>query len=217
MALALHSVFDEAFHPYGQVVRGYDFEPLLAALREKTPLPQEGVIYFPSVPALEELPVFGQLTNRCYGGMPIQIGCCNGRNHTLGCLEYHRDSEVDIAAQDCILLLARQEEMISGKLDTACVKAFLLPAGTGVELYATTLHYAPCGRTPESGFQVVIVLPRGTNTDKPDIEEKNEEDRLLLARNKWLIAHAEAPEAAKGAYVGLTGENIRLTGKETVE
>lgn len=217
MAIALHSVFDEAFRPYGQVVRGYDFEPLLAALREKTPLPENGVIYFPSVPELEEQPVCRELSDRYYGGMPIQIGCCNGYNDTLGCLEYHRDSEVDIAAQDCILLLARQDEIIGGKLDTACVKAFLLPAGTGVELYATALHYAPCGRTPDSGFQVVIVLPRGTNTDKPAIEGKNAEDRLLFARNKWLIAHNEAPEAAQGAYVGLTGENLKITGKETAE
>lgn len=217
MAIALQSVFDEAFRPYGQVVRGYDFEPLLAALREKTPLPEKGVIYFPSVFELEEQPVCRELSGRYYGGMPIQIGCCNGHNDTLGCLEYHRDSEVDIAAQDCILLLARQDEIVDGKLNTACVKAFLLPAGTGVELYATALHYAPCGRTPESGFQVVIVLPRGTNTEKPAIERKNAEDRLLFARNKWLIAHSEAPEAAQGAYVGLTGENLKITGKETVE
>lgn len=217
MAITLKSVLDKAFCPYGQVVSGYEFNPLLAALREKTPLPEKGVVYLPSVPELEQLPVFRQLADRYYGGMPIQIGCCNGRNDTLGCLEYHRDSEVDIAAQDCILLLARQEEITEGKLDTAHVRAFLLPAGTGVELYATTLHYAPCGRTPESGFQVVIVLPRGTNTEKPAIEEKNAEDRLLFARNKWLIAHREAPEAAQGAYVGLTGENLKITGKETVE
>lgn len=217
MAMVLKSVFDDAFRPYGQVVRGYDFEPLLSALREKTPLPEKGVIYFPSVAELEALPVFQELSDRYYGGMPIQIGCCNGVNDSLGCLEYHRDSEVDIAAQDSILLLARQDEIINGKLDSAHIRAFLLPAGTGVELYATTLHYAPCGRTPESGFQVVIVLPRGTNTAKPAIEEKNEEDRMLLARNKWLIAHADAPEAARGAYVGLTGDILKITGKEKVE
>ncbi|MCI8624448.1 MAG: DUF4867 family protein [Provencibacterium sp.] len=214
MSLALESVFSESFRSYGQVVSGYDFVPLLAALREKTPLPETGVVYLPSEPALEELPVYGELANRYYGGMPIQLGYCNGVNDTLGCLEYHRDSEVDIAADDCILLLARQEEIAEGKLDTAKVRAFLLPAGTGVELYATTLHYAPCGRTPESGFRVVIVLPRGTNTGKPAIQEGNLEDRWLFACNKWLLAHAEAPEAGQGAYVGLTGENLHITGEE---
>ena len=44
-------------------------------------------------------------------------------------------------------------------LDTALVKAFRLPAGVLVELYATTLHYAP-SNLGDAGFRVTIVLPR---------------------------------------------------------
>ena len=36
------------------------------------------------------------------------------------------------------------------------------------------------------------------------------EGALLWARNKWLLAHPDSSEAAAGAFVGLTGENLRL-------
>ena len=44
----------------------------------------------------------------------------------------------------------------------------------------------------------------------PKFEVKNVEDGWMTARNKWLLAHAESSEAAGGAYVGLTGENIDI-------
>lgn len=77
-------------------------------------------------------------------------------------------------------------------------------------MYATTLHYAPCSSNAASCFQVSIVLPKGTNTEKPEITVKCLEDQLLWVKNKWLLAHPDSPEAGEGAYVGLTGENIRL-------
>ena len=143
-------------------------------------------------------------------GLPIQIGYCNGRNAVLNCLEYHRDSEVDVFASKAVLLVALEQEIEDGKLCTDCVRAFRVPAGTAVELYATTLHYAPCSPDPGSGFQVSIVLPRGTNTDIPKTESKAMEDRMLWAKNKWLLSHVDAPEAHDGAYIGLIGENLRL-------
>ena len=51
---------------------------------------------------------------------------------------------------------------------------------------------------------------KDTNTEKPAIEPKNLEDKLLWARNKWLIAHPDSSEAKQGAFVGLTGINIDL-------
>ena len=78
------------------------------------------------------------------GGMPVELGMCWGRNTKLNCLEYHRDSELHIGAAPFVLLLARQEEIGDGVLDTGKVKAFRAPAGAVVEVYATTLHYAPC-------------------------------------------------------------------------
>ena len=210
MGLTIQKVTDEAFAVYGRVVTGYDMEEMLRALL-KTPA-GESVEYIPSVESLEATPAMKEFSANCYGGMPIQIGYCNGKNTKLNCLEYHRDSEIDVAGEDCILLLAKQQDSVGKLLDTAKVEAFYCPAGTAVELYATTLHYAPCSARLGETFRVAIILPKGTNYDKPQITVKNEDDRRLFASNKWLIAHPEASEAKAGAVIGLTGENIDIAG-----
>lgn len=207
--MIIHSVFDAAFAPYGKVLEGYDTKALLETLKTVTPVP-EGVDYVPSQPELEALPIAGQFAANAYGGMPIQLGWCNGHNTKLNCLEYHRDSELNIGTEDFILLVAKEDDMVDGRLDTAKVKAFRAPAGAVVEVYATTLHYAPCSAAPGAGFQVVIVLPRGTNGPKPAITPINGEDETLWACNKWLLAHADSSEAAQGAPVRLDGINVDI-------
>lgn len=207
--MKIYPVTDSAFAPYGKVLVGYDTAELLRTLEAVTPLP-EGTEYTVSQPELEALPIAAQLRDNAYGGMPVQLGWCNGRNTSLNCLEYHRDSELNIGADDFILLLAKAEDITGGIVDTARVKAFRAPAGAVVEVYATSLHYAPCKVPEKEGFRVVIVLPRGTNTDKPESAPVTEEDRWLWARNKWLLAHPESSEAAQGAHIGLSGENIDL-------
>lgn len=205
--MKLLSVFDEEFAPYGKVVTGYDVAPLLAKLEETTPKPADGVIYVPSDSVLESLPVYRQIQDNLYGGMPIQIGYCNGTNTKLNCVEYHRDSEIDIPADDMVFLVALECEIKDSKLDASCVKAFTAPKGTVVELYATTLHYAPCSGHKGDGFRVIIVLPKGTNEAKPEITPVNDEDKMLFAANKWLLAHPDSSEAGQGAVVGIVGEN----------
>ena len=180
--MKIYPVTDPAFAPYGKILEGYDLAELLQVLKEKTPVP-EGTGYVASQPELEALPIAEELSLRAYGGMPIQLGWCNGHNTTLNCLEYHRDSELNCGVQDFILLLAKEDEIENGHLDTGKVKAFRVP----------------------------IALPRGTNGPKPEITPKNGEDQLLWACNKWLLAHAESPEAAQGAPVRLDGVNIDLT------
>ena len=151
-----------------------------------------------------------EISEHCFGGMPVQLVWCNGHNTTLNCLEYHRDSEFNLGTEDFILLLARQEEIEDGILDTAKVKAFKVPAGVLVEVYATTLHYAPCHADPDKGFRVLVALPWLTNTDRPMMDNKTPEDEIMTARNKWLLAHPESSEAKGGAKVGLKGENIDI-------
>ena len=207
--MEIKSVLDKEFAPYGQIHEGYDLDSLLVAM-DAIPMPEEGTAYQPSIEALEAQPVFGQLERSAYGGMPVQLGMCWGRNTKLNCLEYHRDSEFNVGTDDFILLLAKQEDIVDGALDTAKVKAFRVPAGVLVEVYATTLHYAPCHTDGNKGFRVAVALPRGTNTDKPELSDKRGDSRLLWARNKWLLAHPDSAEAAQGAYVGLTGENIDI-------
>ena len=207
----IYSVSDPEFKSYGNVWDNVPSEltsPVLEALAS-TPIP-EGSKYVASAPELEGVMDADKLGFLMFGGRPFQLGWCNGHNTRLNCLEYHRDSELNCGAQDFILLVAREDEIVDGMLDTAKVKAFRVPAGVLVEVYATTLHYAPCSAAPGAPFQVVVVLPRGTNGPKPALTALNGEDELLTACNKWLLAHPDSSEAKGGAKVGLRGENIDI-------
>ena len=207
MGVEIKKITDPAFLVYGKIITGYELSGLLEKMK-KTPLPGD-VTYVPSVSELEADEVSGELAAGVYGGMPIQVGYCNGHNRKLNAVEYHRDAELDIAVDDLVLLLGKEQDIHPDHTyDTSRMEAFLVPAGTAVLLYETTLHYAPC-QTSEAGFRCVIVLPKGTNEDMAPLKEKNSEDRLLFARNKWLIGHAEGglPE---NAFNGLVGENLMV-------
>ena len=207
--MKIYSVYAQEFKPYGKILQNYDTQSLISAMRT-IPMPESGTAYQPSIPVLEKSGILDAMQNRAYGGQLVQIGMCWGYNTKLNCLEYHRDSEINVGEQDFVLLLARQDEIEEGKLDTAKVKAFRVPAGAVVEVYATTLHYAPCQLTAD-GFRVAVVLPKGTNEAKPVFTAGNEEDTWLTARNKWLLAHPESNEAKSGAHIGLTGKNIDIS------
>ena len=208
--MIIKSVFDRDFKKYGKVVEGYDWTELLDTLNKVSEKPEDGTIYEPGDAWLEGLPICKELSDRMYGGMPIQLGYCNGSNTALNCLEYHRDSEVNVPADDIVFLVGSQQDIENNLYDTSKVEAFLCPKGTAVELYTTTLHYAPCNAHPGEGFRVVVVLPKGTNTEKPEYEPQCDEDTFMTARNKWLLAHPESNEAANGARVGLVGINIDI-------
>ena len=204
--MKIQKVTDPAFRKYGQVLEGYDFTGLIKEM-EHTPVPED-VIYVPSVEELEALDIMKDLQNKGYGGLPVQIGYCNGHNKKLNAVEYHRNSEINVAVTDLVLLIGHQQDIEPDHTyDTSKIEAFLVPAGTGIEVYATTLHYAPC-HVNEGGFQCVVVLPKGTNTDLTFQTEKTGEDSLMTAKNKWLIAHEDAKIA--GAFNGLKGENITI-------
>lgn len=204
--MRIQNVADDAFRRYGKVLEGYDFTELLKEMKH-TPVPED-VTYVPSVEEMEALPVAKELQNKGYGGLPIEIGYCNGHNKKLNGLEYHRSSEINVAVTDLVLLIGHQQDVEKDfTYDTSKVEAFLVPAGTAIEVYATTLHYAPCN-VQDGGFQCVVVLPAGTNTDLTFETAKTGEDSLLTAKNKWLIAHEDA--AIEGAVNGLRGENITI-------
>ena len=204
--MRIQNVADDAFRRYGKVLEGYDFTELLKEMKH-TPVPED-VTYVPSVEEMEALPVAKELQNKGYGGLPIEIGYCNGHNKKLNGLEYHRSSEINVAVTDLVLLIGHQQDVEKDfTYDTSKVEAFLVPAGTAIEVYATTLHYAPCN-VQDGGFQCVVVLPAGTNTDLTFETAKTGEDSLLTAKNKWLIAHEDV--AIEGAVNGLRGENITI-------
>lgn len=205
--MKIQRLTDPAFEKYGKVVDFIDTAALGKAM-EQTEAP-DGVVYVPSAPALEATDAFQALSQQFYGGMPIQIGYCNGKNHTLNAVEYHRDSELNYALTDIILLIGSQQDVDPADFtyDTAKMEAFLAPASTLVEFYATTLHYAPIS-VGDAFFKVAVVLPRGTNEPLAFAPAKQGEPKLLTATNKWLIAHPES--GIEGAHPGLVGENITL-------
>lgn len=204
--MEIQKLTDASFGKYGKVVTEISYEKILKEM-EHTPLPKD-VVYVPSVEAMEVLPEAADICRKGFGGLPIQIGYCNGDNHKLNAFEYHRSSEIDIAVADLILILGCQQDIEEDDTyDTSNAEAFFVPAGTAVELYATTLHYAPCS-AQEGGFRCVIVLPKKTNADLAFAPAKEGENRLLTAVNKWLIAHEDA--GIEGAFCGLKGENLEV-------
>lgn len=204
--ITIQKVTDPSFARYGKVVEGYDLADLLDAMKE-TPVPED-VVYVGSVESLEKTTAAKAFADRFFGGMPIQLGYCNGHNSLLNALEYHRNSEVNVAVTDLIVLVGMLQDVKADfTYDTSLVEAFLAPAGTVFQMYETTLHYAPCG-VNGNGFQDVIVLPKGTNEEcEPDPNAVGE-DKLRTHINKWLIAHPDAKIA--GAFNGLVGENISV-------
>ena len=206
--MKIYKVTDPEFRKYGRVVKNVDFTDLVARLK-KTPLTRD-VAYEPSVPELEAAKgVYKALQYTTYGEMPIQIGYCNGKNKLLNALEYHRSSEIDVAVSDLVLMLGKRADITEDfQYDSANVEAFLVPAGTAVEVFADTLHYAPCN-TEESGFRMVVILPKGTNLDlMKKHENATDEEKLLFGTNKWVIAHPDAK--IEGAFNGIIGENLKL-------
>lgn len=208
--MIVKKVTDQEFHKYGKVIEGIDFSQLLKELDQINDT--ENVEYEPSYAPLEAVPAAAMIREHCFGGMAIEIGYCVGKNHQLNALEYHRSSEINLAAKDMILLLGFQGDIDENyHYDTSKVEAFFVPAGTAVEMYASTLHFAPCGlKDNDYAFKTAVVLPYGTNfAKKEDHKNVNQEEQLYYAQNKWLIAHPNGGQ--EGAFEGLDGENITLT------
>lgn len=206
--MTIKNVTDKEFSRYGQVLKNYDCSEILEKMKS-TPLPSD-VIYEPSIKELEDLKIAKELQDREFGELPIQIGYCNGNNYILNAVEYHRSSEINIAVTDLILLIGSQQDIEDDySYNISKIEAFLVPAGTAIEVYATTLHYAPCNAN-ENGFKCVVVLPKDTNLPLENKVEKTGEDALLFAKNKWLIGHKDTDLGEQGAFIGLVGENISI-------
>lgn len=205
------SVFDESFKPYGRVLSGYDFSPLCDYMKTKTQIPENGNVYVASDSGLEGFALKGELEKTLYGSTEIQIGYCNGRNTTYNGFEFHKCSEVNVAVTDFMLVLGHVWGIENNKYSVENAKVFYVPQNTAIEMFQTTLHLSPC-RTSDEGFRAIVVLTKGTNTP---LEEKipcgDPESKLLLQKNKWVIAHPQRlPLINQGAWPGVIGENKEL-------
>ncbi len=205
--MQVEKITKEAFAPYGRILTDeWEVKEMIAIMEEYSV--KDGVTYFPSISKLEEMQEGMKNAEKFGGGMPIQIGYCIGYNNALNAFEYHRSSEINIAATDLIVILGKQSDVDENyHYDTKNAVAFLVPKGSVVEFYATTLHFAPCSVDGRE-FKSIVMLPKGTNEPVEISQEKTGELKLLKANNKWLIAHEEAK--IEGAFIGLDGINQKI-------
>lgn len=202
--IEIFSIRDDEFKKYGNVLRIKTYEIVKAC--EKLTFPESGTEYVASVDSLEKLDMSENLREIMFGGCEAQIGITHGYNSFMNGLEYHRSSEVNIAATPLVLILGLQYEMDGNEYDSSKVKAFYLEKGDAVEVYATSLHFCPC-QVSDNGFSCVVVLPKDTNT----LLEKPAYYKLLFKKNKWIICH-DKNEALinRGVYPGIHGINHEI-------
>ncbi len=207
--LKLYDVHNLEFLKFGKIITEYDFQECIKIMNHKD-IPTEGNCYVASDPDLMNTSFASVMSSHFYANTNAQVGYCNGNTSKLNALEYHKCSEIDVAITDLVLLLADVRQIKDNQLSTEDVVGFFVPAGCAVELYSTTLHFAPC-KVSDKGFKSIIVLTQGTNSPLVSLPTAyTMEDKLIWMQNKWLIAHKESIPASKGAYVGLIGENIQL-------
>ncbi len=200
--LDIHS---DEFASFGRIIEGMDISEIVIEAK-KIANPENGSAYLPSVEAFEKLPIAEEIKIKFFGEMDTQIGYCWGRNNLFNATEWHTSSEINIAITDLVIIIGHLWDVKDNKIDSSAFKAFFVPAGTVLECYSTTLHYGPCEANAQ-GFGWVVALPRGTNTELED----EYEDKLLWAKNKWMIAHVDNTELLeKGAIVGVSGINFEI-------
>ncbi len=203
--IPLFDVTDQAFATFGRVIKGFDAAELIAAAKKISP-PESGSSYLPSVEAFESLETAVEIKNEFFGSLPTQIGYCCGHSNFMNATEWHTSSEINVAVTPLVLILGHLWDIKENTIESSRFKAFYLPAGTVVEIYATTLHFCPC-EVEKEGFGCVVALPAGTNTDLT-VEKK---DPLLFRKNKWILAHAEnKPLQDRGVVGGIVGTNYEI-------
>lgn len=204
-SIPFFDISSKEFSEYGRVLADYNVTELTAEAK-KIAYPESGSSYLPSVDAFETLDVANAIKDGVFGTLPIQMGYCFGHSNILNATEWHTSSEVNLAITPLVLILGKRTDIRDGKINSADMKAFYVPAGALIEVYATTLHFCPC-QVSDEGFGCVVVLPLGTNVPL-DYEVS---DPLLFRKNKWIIAHKENQTLIdRGVVAGIYGVNYKI-------
>ena len=119
----MQSVLDAGFKKYGRVIADIDTSEIVK-LMDSYDMPED-VVYVAGDEKLENTQIHKVMEESIYGGCPVQTGYCNGHNQKLNALEYHRSSEVNIAATDMILLLGKREDVKDDFMRHLRLKDFL--------------------------------------------------------------------------------------------
>lgn len=202
--IEIFGIKDKEFKKYGKVLN-IDTSEIVSAC-EKIGIQQEGTSYEPSVSTLEQLDCAAELKEIALGGCAVQIGLCKGKNSLMNALEYHKSSEINIAATPLVLIMGLVYELDGNDFSAEKANAFYLEKGDAVEVFSTSMHFCPC-QVSDNGFSCVVVLPEGTNTDL----ETAPKDKLLFKMNKWIICHENNTVLQdKGIYGGIRGTNFEI-------
>lgn len=203
--LKIHRITDQKFNEYGKVIKDVNADEFIDAAKS-VPYPDSGAKYIASLPEFESLDASKEVKMKYFGELPTQPGYCFGYNNMLNAMEWHKCSEVNVAITPLLLILGRLQDVVDNKIDSSKLDIFYLDKGDVVEVYATTLHYCPC-QVSKEGFGAVVLLPEGTNTPLDSIHE----DKLITAKNKWLLAHVDNKSLIERGFVaGVTGENYTV-------
>lgn len=203
--IAFFDIYSDEFSEYGRVVNDIDATELIS-LAGKLEYPEFGSVYLASLESLENTDAAIAVKEKIFGTLDTQIGYCYGYNGVLGATEWHASSELNVALTPLVLILGKRSDIKDGKLNSADMRAFYVPAGAVIEVYATSLHFCPC-QVNDGGFGCIVGLPKATNTplDAPT------DDKLLFKKNKWIIAHNENTALIeKGVVPGIYGENYKI-------
>ncbi len=201
--IEFYSVYDSEFKSFGRILELDTQEIVKAAEQFEMP---EAVIYMPSTEEFEALDISKEIRDEIFGTLPTEVGYCYGHSRMLNATEWHTSSEINIAATDMVLILGHLWDIENEKIDSSLFKAFYVPKGTAIEVFATTLHYCPC-QVSDDGFRCVVGLPKDTNTAL----ETQLKDKKVTAKNKWLIAHVDnIAKIKQGAVAGITGTNYEI-------
>lgn len=187
-----------------------------------------------------------------YGKLKIQTGLCYGYNKYLNSLEFHKTNEILITLSPQILILAdiRDIKFLNNNhknkknnnnkynslennfrniyknyfnFDIKNLVSFYIPENSIIEIFSTTLHFAPISLNNNPFFSIII-LPDETNTslneDLIKIREElnftyknspNDLKYLLFSKNKWLFTHKDSPQfELKAIDLFKTNERIKL-------
>jgi hypothetical protein len=214
--ISILPVTDTSFLKYGRVHTKFAVDGLMDYLEAHAHVADEIVYEADAIGATRCAEELKPIIKEVYGGMDdLEVGWVYGRNTNkkLNALEYHKGAEIVITGADMVVLMGHINDIVwpEGTYDTSKAQAYYVPKGTVYEIAPHCLHYAPIHVHEEEGFKCVVILPKGTNT-AIDFEPGNEgEDKLLLGKNKWLIAHPEDTSfEGTRAHRGLTGENITI-------
>ncbi|MBQ5590932.1 MAG: DUF4867 family protein [Clostridia bacterium] len=203
--IEFYDVFDEEFSNYGRVINDIDASDIISAAKE-IKKPETGSIYVANELSFENLNFSNIIKEEIFGEMPIQVGLCHGHSNFLNAAEWHTSSEVNVAVTDFVLILGHLFDIKDNKINSKGFKAFYVPQGTVIEVYATSLHFCPC-EVENTGFSSIVVLPKGTNIPL----EREHKDKLLFRKNKWIISHIDNQSLIeKGVVAGIFGENYEI-------